>query len=173
MTYSLAADSSNVRITGAIASYMARVSSQSWMRLASFALLTPMRLTRGLNAGLSSTAKQSSMYEVCNRRRRGIFVRRLLTNIAIAKANSCADSSWPTQRPCDCSTIRIPPDLTGRREIPSLRVGNCFYGCFRENSHSWGNFASRWRQLVEWLQAHTVNFCSFLTFENHAAESVQ
>lgn len=124
MTYRLPVASSNARITGAIASYMARVSSQSRMRLASLWRPARMLQTFGLNTGPSSTAKQSSIYAVCCRRRRDIRVRRWLTNIAIARANSWADSSCPINPDRGCSIpITQPPHRTGEFSIPISRVG--------------------------------------------------
>lgn len=98
---------SSARISGSIASYIARVSAQSWTRLASSIrkTLSPKRLTLGDIDGLSSNAMQSSMYAVCRRFRRDIRVLRAETTIAIARANSCGESCRITTPPTDTGEV--------------------------------------------------------------------
>lgn len=102
MTSCASISSVSSRTTGAMASYMARVSSQSLARLASFKRTMPEAVNRrsfGFSSRKSSIAKQSSRYVLRSRLSRGIRVRRAETAMAIAKANSCAVRSLISEHP--------------------------------------------------------------------------
>lgn len=154
------------RTTGAIASYMARVSSQSRTFFTSRARTIPEVVNFrifGFRSCRSSIDKQSSIYAVRVRCRLEMHVLRCETTIAIARANSCGFNSL----------IRILP-LTGGVDGRVASSIKWIHGCAVINRRTLRIMAGFCQKLAAWLHQLNVNGASSFRFVNRRlADAIQ